>query len=252
MKRIKIMGLCLVAMFVMSAMASAVASAAEPAFFECKAEKGGKFEKGCKKEGGKGGFNLVEGIGKGKAFKGAGGKATLHTKAVGGEVTCTGFKDAGTITTPKHEAKVTSTFTGCVTLGKKCFSPKAKAGEIKTFTLMGDIGYIEKAGKIVGTDLKPEGGELLAEFACTNKAKGEKALEIKVKGSVIGQITPVNEISKKSTTTFEVNGEVEQKYKKLEGEPEDILLSEIVGVGTFPSGQEAAAVNTGEELELKG
>jgi hypothetical protein len=253
MKRIKIMGLCLVAVFVMSAMASAAASAAEPAWFECKLVAGGKFEKGCKKEGvgKKAGYGFVEGVGKAKPFKGAGGKATLHTHAVNGEVTCTAFKDSGTVDTPKHEKNVLSIFTGCVSVGKKCSSPLAKIGEIKTFKLEGGIGYISAAEHRAGTDLKAEGGGLLAEFACTNKAKGEKALEIKVKGSVIGEITPVNTLSKVSNTVFVVDAEQEQKYKNLEGQPEDILLSEIVGIGTFKSGQEAAAKNTGEELELK-
>src|ERR1700729_2711893 len=96
--RLKIMGLCLVAMFALTAMVSASASAAEPEFYECAKVAGGKFaDKKCSTPGsGKTAkYELQEGIGKGKggkhAFKGKGGKATLHTPAVSGEVTCKSF-----------------------------------------------------------------------------------------------------------------------------------------------------------------
>src|ERR1700729_2638030 len=116
--RLKIMGLCLVAMFALTAMVSASASAAEPAFYECAKVAGGKFadkkcssqhagktherelqegirkgkgaDKKCSKPGsGKTAkYELQEGIGKGKggkhAFNVQGGKATPPTPAVTG------------------------------------------------------------------------------------------------------------------------------------------------------------------------
>ncbi len=254
MKRMRIVGLCLVAVFATMAVASATASATLPAFFECakvaKAEKGmGKYNKLCIVEGKHGlkenEYEIKEGVGKAatKAAKGSGKKATLHTPAVGGEVTCTAFKDELKITTPKHEAKVISTFTGCVSLGKKCSSSGAAAGTIKTNALEGDLGYINAAEKRVGVDLKAEGGGELAAFDC-------EGLEIKVTGSVIGETSPVNTFTKSETSTFAVVSGL-QKYKKLEGEPEDVLESEINGSGPFESGQEASALNKGEYLELR-
>jgi hypothetical protein len=246
MKRIKIMGLCLVAVFAMTAAAAASASAAEPAFYECKKVVGGKYEKGCKKLGvGKtAAYEIVEGVGKGKAFKGTGKAATLHTPAVGGEVKCTGFKDEGKVATPTTETGVISTFTGCTSLGKKCLSPGQKAGTIKTNKLKGELGYISAAEHKAGVDLAAETGTVLAEFKC-------EGLEIVVTGSVVGEVTPTNTFSKTTTTSFKVNGSGYQEYKALEGHAEDVLESEINGSGPFESGQEAAAVNKGEELDLK-
>jgi hypothetical protein len=255
--RLKIMGLCLVAVFAMAAVASASASAAEPAFFSCqkltsKPFTGKYTDKKCSKEattkeveeGKKNKYELVEGDVLGKEFKGKGGKATLHTPAVGGIVECKSFADKGKITSGKHEANVTSTFTACTSLGKKCTSPGAKAGSIVTKKLEGDLGYINAAKHEVGVDLKAEGGTILAEFNC-------EGLEIVVTGSVIGKITPTNTFSKSNTTTFKVNGEGFQEDKKLEGQPNDVLESLINGSGPFESGQEASALNKGDELNLK-
>ena len=241
MKRIKVLGLCVVATFAFSAVAVATASAAEGVeWFECAKVAGGKYEKGCKKEGGKGGYVLRPGIGKGKAYKGTGGKATLHTPAIGGEITCTAFKDTGVINTTTTTDKVVSTFTGCSTLGKKCKSG-TKAGEIKTHDLAGEFGKLE--GEKGGVDLKAESGSSVANFEC-------EGLVVEVTGSVIGEVTS-NVLSKSSTDTFAVNSEGFQQWKKFESGPTDTLEAHITGVGNFESGQQATATNKGEELELK-
>jgi hypothetical protein len=257
--RLKIMGLCLVAVFAMAAVVSASASAAEPAFYECHKQTTkpytGKFtDKACSKAaspeeiaaGKKNKYELQEGIGaKGKAFKGKGGKATLHTPAVGGIVECKSFKDEGHINTPTTENKVISTFTACTSLAKKCTSPAAKAGSIVTKNLAGELGYINKAKKEVGVLLKPETGTVLAEFNC-------EGLEIVTTGSVIGtQTGDINVFSKSSTNTFAVNGEGFQVVKNFEGGGTHVLESLINGSGPFESGQEASALNKGEELEIK-
>jgi hypothetical protein len=247
MKSMRILGLALVAVFALVAISAASASAAEPAFYECaKVAKGetGPYEKGCAKEGGKGGYVLREGIGKKHTFKGKGGKATLHTPAVGGEVTCAKFADSGELTSPTTEGKVVSVFSKCTSLGKVCASPGAKKGTIETKDLSGSLGYLNKAKHEVGVDLKAESGSVLAEFEC-------EGLTVVVTGSVIGQITPVNTFTKTSTTTFEVNAEKFQKYKKFESGPENVLESEIDGTGPYESGQEPSATNKGEDLEIK-
>lgn len=256
--RLKMMGLCLVAVFALTAAISASASAAEPAFYEChklttKPYTGKFTDKKCsvaatpaqEAEGKVNKYELQEGIGaKGKAFKGKGGKATLHTPAVGGEVTCKSFKDEGHINTPTTENKVFSEFKTCESLGKKCSSPSQKAGTIKTNALAGELGYISKGAKTVGVLLKAETGSVLAEFNC-------EGLEIVTTGSVIGTIAPVNTFTKTETNVFQVNGEGFQQIKNFEGGPNHELLSTINGGGPFPSGQQAEAVNKGEELEIK-
>ncbi len=256
--RLKMMGLCLVAVFALTAALSASASAAEPAFYECHKQTTkpftGKFtDKKCSvaaspteiTEGKKNKYELQEGIGaKGKAFKGKGGSATLHTPAVGGEVTCKSFKDEGHVATPTTENKVISEFKTCTSLGKKCTSPGQKAGTIKTNNLSGELGYINKAAKTVGVALQAETGSILAEFNC-------EGLEIVTTGSVIGTLEPVNVFTKTEVNKFQVNGEGFQTIKKFEGGPTHVLQSLINGSGPFESGQQAEATNKGEELEVK-
>jgi len=258
MRRMKMMGLCLVALFALTAVAVSSASAAEPAFYEChkltsKPYTGKYTDKACTKEataeekaaGKKNKYELQEGTGaKGKGFKGKGGKATLHTPAVGGEVTCKSFGDSGNITTPTTEGKVVSEFKTCESLGKKCSSPAAKAGLIKTNPLKGVLGYINKSKKEVGVALSAETGTVLAEFNC-------EGLEIVTTGSVIGTIASVDVFTKTETNVFAVNGEGFQAIKNFEGGANQELLSKINGSGPFPSGQQAEAVNKGEELEIK-
>jgi hypothetical protein len=87
MRRFPLLGLCCAALCGLG-LAAATASAL-PAFFQCVKVKGGKFNAGCKAEGGKGGFELKEGIGKGKVFKGAGTTLDpLAPAANGGEMKC--------------------------------------------------------------------------------------------------------------------------------------------------------------------
>jgi hypothetical protein len=249
MRRIKIMGLCLVAVFAMTAVAVSSASAA-PSFFECaKVAAGtGKFtNKTCSTEGtGKTAkYELKEGVGKGKEFKGKGGAATLHTPAVGGEVKCKSFKDKGLVATPTTESKVISEFKTCESLKKKCVSPGAKAGTIITKNLKGVLGYITKSPLSVGVALSPETGTVLAEFNC-------EGLEIETTGSVIGeQKGDINTFSKTSENVFKVSGGGVQEPTAFEGGAKQVLESKINGSGPFESGQQATVVNKGEELEIK-
>jgi len=256
--RLKIMGLCLVAVFALTAAITASASATEPGWYEChkltsKPYTGKYTDKKCSKEataeekaaGKKNKYELQEGVGKGKVFKGSSkGAATLHTPAVGGEVTCTSFKDEGKAALPNKVEKVVSTFSGCTSLGKSCTSG-AKKGTIVTHPLDGELGYINKGAKEVGVDLKAEGAGDLADFEC-------EGLVIETSGSVIGRQTgDINVFSKTSSNVFQVNGEGFQEIKKFEGGPTDVLESKINGSGPFESGQQASATNKGEELEVK-
>jgi hypothetical protein len=246
MKITRILGLVLVAVFALSAVAAASASAAEPAFYECAKEAGGKYEKGCAKEGGKGGYVLREGIGKNHTLKGKSGKAKLETPGVGA-VECSSSKSTGTVTGPKNINKIVVEYKGCTSNGKKCNSTGAKAGTIKTNTLKGEIGYIEggKAAHEVGADIKPESGTNLAEFEC-------EGVKIETYGSVIGRVKPVNTFSKTSELIFKGTSGGGQEIKKLEGQPEDTLHTNFVGIASgLSSYQEQTTVNKGEDLEVK-
>ena len=278
MKRMRILGLCLVAVFAMGVVVAASASASEPGWYECaKAPKEGKTftgkysDKGCTtkvESGGK--YELQPGIGKGKAFKGKGGKAVLHNVIPGKgdiKVECQSFKDEGKVAAPNIEFGVKSTFSKCKSLGAPCKTEGGKKETITTETLAGTLGYLSKSGKVVGADLASEktpGSGYVAQFECEGVAK------VRVHGSVIGTVTgDINTFNKESTTTFSVGtylGELSPGYSPLTNPPEfeggspDILLTELNGPetgnewapeGGLPSGQEGAAVNKGESLEIK-
>jgi len=273
MTRIKVLGLALVAVFAMSALAVSSASAASPSWLECKKEAGGKYEKGCGAEGGKGGYSIVVGVGKGKEFKSSGATAVLHSvnpeAGVDIPVTCTSFKGKGLAVAPNLVAKVNTTFKGCKALGAPCSNGKKET--ISTKQLAGSLGWINKAANVSGTDLADEAtpGSYLAEFTC------EALGEIRTGGSVIG----VNggqsgKFSKTSTLTFAPGkylGSVEWAPGKFyepivnipefEGGSPDILKTEVKGAitghptefyppGGIPSGQEGVSNQKGENLEI--
>jgi hypothetical protein len=79
-----------------------------------------------------------------------------------------------------------------------------------TFTLDMMLGYITKSTKDIGVALKGLGGatgNLLAEFECHIE---EDLLPVRIKGSLIGLLTPINT----STLTFTLNFAENQTTKK--------------------------------------
>ncbi len=200
MTRIRLIMLSLLAVFAFGALAAASASAALPEFE-------GPFP---------------------NTFTSKSGAGKLQT--VGGqEVTCTADSNTGSITGAKTDT-ANVTFTGCesVTLKAKCQSG-ANEGEIKTVELSSTLGYISKAAKTVGIDLKPKAGELFASFECGG-------VKIEVKGSVIGALTPINTKTKSFKLKFkETAGK--QEVTKLEGEPTDVLMTSIAGGAFEESGE---------------
>jgi hypothetical protein len=274
MKRMRILGLALVAVFALAAMTAAGASASKPVWKACvkSAKNAGEFsDKNCSvSAGGKGKYNLVAGIGKGKGFKGKGGKAVLHNVVPGKgdiKVECASFKDAGSVVAPSGVAKVTSTFSKCKSLGAPCKTEGGKKETITTNSLVGELGYLNKAHTAAGESLTDEaapGSGFLATFECEGLAK------VRVHGAVIGSLSPFGSVSKESTTTFSVGpflGELAPGYTPVVnppafeegGEPVGVLLTELNGPetgnewapeGGLPSGQEGSAANKGEALEV--
>jgi hypothetical protein len=271
MTRMRILGLALVAVFAFAAFA-AVSASANPEWYECAKEKGiGKLEKGCTKEGGKGGYTLKPGIGKGKAFKGKGGLAILHNVVPGKgdiKVECQSFKDGGKVANAGgigKEFAVTSTFSKCKSLGAPC-SSGAKKETISTEVLAGNLGWLKKPSNI-GASLFNEatpGSGYLAQFECTGLAK------VRVHGAVIGEVVgDVEKFSKEGETIFAVGpylGELAPGYTPLvnlpafEEEAVGVLMTELNGPetgnvwapeGGLPSGQEGVGHNKGENLLIK-
>ncbi len=257
MRRLKLMGLCLVAVFALTAAAAASASAAVPTWYECaKAEKVAKTyptgeysNKECTAAEAGGKYRLKEGLGKGKAFKGKGGTAVLHVKTWLGDdtVECEKSKDSGTPVLPNLEKEVTVTYSKCKALDsatKACTSAGAKKGEIKVTGLKGELGYVEESPVAVGLKLESEAhpgpsGEL-AKFNCGE----EHELEVTLIGGVIGvQGKDVNVVSKESELVYVASAYIgEHEFDTFKYTP----LVNIVG---WADEQEAIAIELEEDLK---
>lgn len=276
MKRMRILGLALVAVFAFAALTAAGASAVKPTWKFCgktEPKNTGNFtEKLCATASvpGEGKYELKEGIGKGKGFKGKGGKAVLHNVIPGkGDITveCESFKDKGSVAAPSSVLNVTSEFKKCKSLGFPCKTEGGKKEVITTKVLAGELGWLDKGHTAAGESLTSQaepGSGYLAEFECEGIAK------VRVHGAVIGSVSPAHVVSKESVSQFSVGeflGEPAPGYKPLtnppafeEGaEPVGVLLTELNGketgnewapAGGLPSGQEALANNKGEALEI--
>jgi len=291
MRRIRILGVCVVAVFAMTAVAATSAFATSvPTWYECaKASPkntGNYTTSSCTtlSEPGKGGFELKAGVGKGKVFKGKSvttEKVVIHVKGTQGDntVECKSSADSGKAVAPNLESDVVVVYSKCEALKKVCTSPGAKPGEVKSSPLKGELGYIEEPTVKVGLKLQNEStpGGSVVEFTC-------EGLSVKVTGEVIGAASKdVNAISKESVITDTVGefiGEVEFEGKKFsplvntigfedelaeiaaKEKPDQILKAEICGglieillkkecTPQAPAGQASTVVNKGESLEIK-
>lgn len=259
MKRIRIMGLCLVAVFAFSALVAASASAMEvrPTYKTCiKVKETGKFNlknctgasKGGKKEGD---YELAAwNAGKSVKFTGKNGVSTLtsYIKGFGivGAVSCKSAKDVGAETGPSS-SEVVAEFKTCTSSGEKCASPGQKAGTIKTDKLVGLLGLNgAKEGQIIEKVSGAGPGGQSAEFSC-----GEE--HISTTGSVDAEQTKnLTEASKESGTVFAVNAGGENVINSEEEEAgTQVLLTEVTGVGTFESGENTTSALKGEVQEVE-
>jgi phospholipase C len=140
------------------------------------------------------------------------------------KVTCKGEVSSGEYTGPTTVGGVVVTLTGCEALLAKCTSAGAAEGEIVTSTLEGVLGWEAKEEHRVALDLFPvERGGLFTEFVCGGTSMA-------VRGSVI---SPVISGRMQSTTTVKYAATAgRQKPEHLEGEPNDVLESSLLG-GSF-------------------
>jgi hypothetical protein len=231
MRHIRIMGLCLVAVFAMSAVAAASASAAEPEFLVCKkvAEKTGGFNDSLCTVPSSGGTG--EGIYKSEvpptavAYTTTSGAAKLETQGAG-SVECTSSTSKGKIDAATGSPKSSKTvklvvvkFKGCKTnIGGTAFTCNTagqEAGKIVTAKLRGVLGYLEKTPVKVGVARETETiGAYSSEFECAGGG-----LKVRTHGAVIGvEEGDVNVFSKKYKRTFAQTGGI-QEWTKFETPP---------------------------------
>jgi hypothetical protein len=246
MKPMRMMGLCLVAIFMMGTLAAASASAAAPEIGRCvkTAAGAGKFTTAaCTTEKAGGSFEWMPGAVKGK-FTTKGGLGVLETKN-GTTVSCKTETSGGEYTGPKTVGGVVVKFNECESGHFKCKTVGSAEGELVTKTLEGVIG-VEKKGlkpsaNKIAFDLFPAGKTgFFIEFGCG-------PLPVRVQGSVLVPLTPTNKMAMTITLKYTAK-KGKQKPEKFEGEPKDVLESSLKNLPFEQSGQTITTVQTNEEL----
>jgi hypothetical protein len=257
MKRIRVLGLCLVAVGAISAVIAASASAvAVPEFGRCKAQVGGKFSNsGCTllaKEVSKQKFEWFSGPGPKNKFKAHQKAETLATlETVGGtKITCTAEKNENAeFNSPKTVAKIVAFFTGCETSKVPCNSAGKGTGEITTFALAGKLG-VEKLGLKEGVVVESKNklevqlfaetpGGLLAEFNCST-------IHVEVRGCVAHPVATAKMLLT-STEKFTASKGEQKPDKFLGGPADECALESNGGAGFEEAGQTITAIVEGEE-----
>jgi hypothetical protein len=259
MRRTRIVGLCLVAVFALTAIMASSASAAAPEFGRClkvtpKALSNfdsGKCVKLASEDTGteteklnKGNFQWFPGVVKNK-FTTKMKEATIATlETVGGtKITCTGETSTGEYTGLKTIGKMVAKFTGCETSKIKCNSTGQAAGEIWTAPLGGPIGFetevIPASKDHLANELHSEAGNV-AEFECSG-------LKVVVKGSVLHKIT-ANAMKLTATEKFTASKGKQKPEHFAGGVAKEHILETSTNGGPFEqSGQTITSILTNEE-----
>lgn len=213
-------------------------------------------------------YELEEGVGKAKAFKGKVGPSRLDVQTPLGDnaVTCSSGKSEGKPAAPNRMQGLTITFKKCELslLSSKtedpCFSAGLKEGEIQITGLGGELGYIQESVKehlyepSIGLRLEHEAepGGAIVEFKCNYKVtaehpKHEAVVESgRVTQQVIGEIRGpvINEVSKESELVFE--GKEQYGEHEVDGEKYKPIVN-LVGWADEVEGIDEAAANKEEE-----
>jgi len=274
MRRIRIVGLCLVSVFAIGAVTATGASAfgEPPEVGRCLKKTGGAWKDGGCKTASKPGEEKFEWY---PAYKAAQNGETklaeklkftskskpetsiqLETTGAGNPgkvksvVKCKEQTSTGEVTGPKTNKATNVVFTGCESSGLKCKSSKGGEveGEIKVNNLDGNLG-IEKTGETKAKDkvanrYVPTGGGHFVDFACGGIA-------VEVRGAVLNPVT-ANAMKLTATVKFVAKGG-KQKPEKFVGGVKEVLESKFSNVpGEFEqSGQTLTTIQTNEEkLEI--
>ncbi|HWG09024.1 MAG TPA: hypothetical protein VN672_08455 [Solirubrobacteraceae bacterium] len=269
MRRIKIAGLCLLAVCAVSVTMSATASAANPEYGRClkaatkaltnydsaKCIKFASEDAGTEAEKlKKGNYQWTKEILK-KKLTGTlkeGTFATLENKS-GTKVTCSKLKSSGEITGLTTEVATEVVFSECESGGIKCNTEGDGVGVIKVKELEGELGVITKVSPStkdkIGNVLWPKGGtptsgSKFVFFACA------AALTADVHNSVISPVTS-NAMKLEQVVKYTGSKGV-QKPTKFEGGPNMFLETSFTGAPLEPSSQVATTIVKAEEkIEIR-
>lgn len=270
MKRMRIVGLCLVAAFALSAIGAGSASAL-PEIGRCVSKAGGKYtESNCvTKSSSKvpGTFEFVKNAIK-KHFSAASGEAKLQG-ATGTEIKCSAssstgeFLEKGATPSTKEVTNVVAKFNGCElpAFGVECKSKGAAAGEILTTKLKGKFAYTSgkktpavKVNESLAPIVKKHG---FTEFECPAVGVVVYVGEGPEKGheTILGNVTPLNTMAATGSLNYEGSGG-KQNPNFVEGKATviDNLESSLSGPkGTFERSDQVQSntVTFEEALEVK-
>jgi hypothetical protein len=247
MKRLRIIGLSLVAAFALSAIAAGVASAEAPEYGTCVAKAGGKYaDRGCTKEiAGKTKFEWVPGVGAKAKFTTKSKELTTVTleTVTKKAVICKGQTGTGEYTGPKTVGGVVETLTGCELGTSKCTTTGQAEGTVVSDPLSGVLGVNKKGltpnRNAIGNALSPTTGETVAEFKCGTAA-------VVVKGKVIGQIADKNKSLPTLSIKF-IQAKGKQKPERFEGGEKLVLTSSFEAGPFVQSGLKLETLQTSEE-----
>ena len=193
MRRLRITGLCLIAMLALGVTAAAGSASAEPPEFgRCikqvavnKVYSGKYKDSKCTEEASeaerakKGKYEWFPGAVKNKQTS-VGGSAALETAVKHLGVGCEAEASKGEYVGTKEVKNILVTFTGCHSGPEVCQSPGRAKGELQTNALEGTIVWENKAKKKTDLELFPQGGvEKFIEFTCGSH------LTISVRGKIL-------------------------------------------------------------------
>jgi hypothetical protein len=201
-----------VAVFAMSAVVTATASAA-PHFYKCVKAAGGKYEDSkCSKEGAVKEFNRVA-IAAGTTVTFTGTSPAGKLVSAAGTIECAeDTATGGVIEGPRKIKEVKVAYKKCKSSGLACSTAGAAPEEIRTKNLEGELVYLQAGAKNVGARLKPIAG---AEFT-----EGEITcafVKTKVTKEVLGELQPQNESNTAGKLIFEENaGKTTQRWRQVE------------------------------------
>lgn len=262
MRHLRILGLCVAAVFAVFAIAASSAFAGgKPEFGQCYAKAGGKYaDSNCQtKAKGKAGTYewRKEAQVPNKGFTGEGGTGVLNADYVicepkaerkptcnAGEETetlpiyveCTSEHARGLTTGSTTVGSVAVKFYGCKALGSIPCSNSTSPEEIEVNTLSGTLGYINKSKHEVGLDLNPvikngpfasfTCGAILSSVVGAGNKKEGTAYGGKGGGDgIISPIEPINQMTSKLTQVYATTESDENIPNKFEGKPLQVLES---------------------------
>lgn len=213
MKRIKVLGLCLGAVFVLAAMATSLAQADTPEFYTKAAIGTVAAQQNFTASSA---TSYLEG-------------ATSHVK-----IECKKSSGTGTVTGAKSVAKSVTLFKECeiASLHYPCENKGAGTKEIETKDLVGELGeYTATEG---GVKLTPESGTYFVEFECASGG-----VLIKSKGSLVGSIAgsaatvAESKFAASLTLTLQQTHGIQKIKNLIGGTPEQLtsVVSEFNGSG---------------------